>query len=425
MKKLSLSIFMLLFSVVLSAQQLDMEKLKAIKPRNIGPAGMSGRVTSIDVVLSDSKVIYAGTASGGLWRSTSGGTTWEPIFDEQNAASIGVVQVQQSNPSVIWVGTGEGNPRNSQSMGRGVFKSIDGGKSWKNMGLSGTKTIHRLIIDPTNPEIVYVGAHGDAWSDTEDRGVFKTTDGGKTWKKILFANNRTGVADMIMDPSNPNKLIVAMWEYRRWPWFFKSGGEGSGLHVTFDGGETWKKISSEDGILEGEIGRIGLAQATNKPNVVYALIESKKNALFRSEDGGLKWKKVNENNDIGDRPFYYADIYVDPSNEQRVYTLYSRVAMSEDGGKSFRVILPYSGVHPDHHAWWIHPTNPNFMIDGNDGGLNITYDGGVSWRFAENMPLAQFYHINVDNEYPYNVYGGMQDNGSWRGPAYVWQESGI
>ena len=425
MKKFSLSLFMLLLSIGLSAQQLDMDKLKAIKPRNIGPAGMSGRVTSIDVVLSDSKVIYAGTASGGLWRSTSGGTTWEPIFDDQNAASIGVVQVQQSNPSVIWVGTGEGNPRNSHNMGRGVFKSIDGGKTWKNMGLTTTRTIHRLIIDPTNPDVVYVGVHGDAWSDTEDRGVFKTTDGGKTWKKILFANNRTGVADMIMDPSNPNKLIVAMWEYRRWPWFFKSGGEGSGLHVTFDGGENWKKISSEDGIPEGELGRIGLAQATNKPNVVYALIESKKNALFRSEDGGLKWKKVNENNDIGDRPFYYADIYVDPSNEQRVYTLYSRVAMSEDGGKSFRVILPYSGVHPDHHAWWIHPTNPNFMIDGNDGGLNITYDGGVSWRFAENIPLAQFYHINADNEYPYNVYGGMQDNGSWRGPAYVWQESGI
>lgn len=427
MKKylLSMLCFLLLLSTAAFSQSIDMDKLKAIKPRNIGPAGMSGRVTAIDVVLSDTRVMYAGTASGGLWRSVSGGTTWEPIFDETDVASIGAVKVQQSNPSVIWVGTGEGNPRNSQNMGRGVFKSIDGGKTWKNMGLKDTKTIHRLIIDPTNPDVVYVGAHGNAWADSEERGVFKTTDGGKTWKKILYNNVRTGVGDMVMDPINPNKLIVAMYEYRRWPWFFKSGGEGSGLYITYDGGENWKKITSDDGLPEGELGRIGLAQATNKPNVVYALVESKKNALYRSENGGHTWRKINDNPDIGDRPFYYGEIYVDPTNEQRVYTLYSRVGMSEDGGKSFRVILPYWGVHPDHHAWWIHPTNPNFMIDGNDGGLNITYDGGVSWRFAENLPLAQFYHINVDNEWPYNVYGGMQDNGSWRGPAYVWHDSGI
>lgn len=425
-KSLVLVLCMLFLSTsAVFSQSIDMENLKGIKPRNIGPAGMSGRVTSIDVVLSDTKIMYAGTASGGLWKSTSGGTTWEPIFDKKNAASIGVVKVQQSNPSVIWVGTGEGNPRNSQSMGRGIFKSIDAGKTWTYMGLAETKTIHRLLIDPTNPDIVYVGAFGNAWADSEERGLYKTTDGGKTWKKILYANTRTGVGDMVMDPTNPNKLIVSLYEYRRWPWFFKSGGEGSGLHITYDGGENWKKITSEDGLPEGELGKIGLAMATNKPNVVYALVESKKNALYRSDDGGHKWRKINDNGDIGDRPFYYGDIYVDPSNEQRIYTLYSRVGMSEDGGKSFRVILPYWGVHPDHHAWWIHPTNPIFMIDGNDGGLNITYDGGVSWRFAENIPLAQFYHISVDNEWPYNVYGGMQDNGSWRGPAYVWQASGI
>ncbi|RDY61190.1 WD40/YVTN/BNR-like repeat-containing protein [Flagellimonas nanhaiensis] len=428
MKKL-LFLFAVTLLSGLNAQEFSMEMMQDMKPRNIGPAGMSGRVTAIDVVLSNPDVMYVGTASGGLWKSTSGGIKWEPIFDKEVTASIGAVAIQQSNPSVIWVGTGEGNPRNSLNGGYGIYKSLDGGKSWKSMGLEKTRHIHRVIIDPTNPDVVYVGAIGSPWGEHPERGVFKTTDGGKTWEKILFTNNKTGIADLVMDPTNPNKLIAAMWEHKRDPWFFKSGGAGSGLHITHDGGTTWKKITAEDGLPKGDLGRIGIAIARNKPNVVYALVEAKKNALYKSEDGGFKWEKVNDKNDIGNRPFYYSEIYVDPENENRVYSIYTYVNSSEDGGKNFTQLMPAyqvdNGVHPDHHAWWIHPENGQFMIDGNDGGLNITKDGGKTWRFIGNLPVAQFYHISIDNEYPYNVYGGMQDNGSWRGPAYVWRDQGI
>lgn len=428
MKKLS-TIAMLFCIALLSAQEFSMEMVKNMTPRNIGPGGMSGRVTAIDVVLNNPDVMYVGTASGGLWKSTSGGIKWDPIFDDEVTASIGAVEIQQSNPSVIWVGTGEGNPRNSLNGGYGVYKSLDGGKSWMAMGLEKTRHIHRIIVDPTNPDVVYVGAIGSPWGEHPERGVFKTTDGGKTWNKILFANNKTGVADLVMDPSNPNKLIAAMWEHKREPWFFNSGGEGSGLHITHDGGETWKKITEDDGFPKGELGRIGVAIAPSKPNIIYALVEAKKNALYKSEDGGFNWKKINDKNDIGNRPFYYSEIYVDPQNENRVYSVFTYVNVSEDGGKNFEQLMPAygvdNGIHPDHHAWWIHPEDGSFMIDGNDGGMNITKDGGKTWRFIGNLPVAQFYHINVDNEFPYNVYGGMQDNGSWRGPAYVWRSQGI
>ncbi len=406
-----------------------MDLVQDMKPRNIGPAGMSGRVTSIDVVHSNPDIMYVGTASGGLWKSTSGGIKWEPVFDKEVTASIGAVAVQQSNPSVVWVGTGEGNPRNSLNGGYGIYKSLDGGKTWKSMGLEKTRHIHRVIIDPTNPDVVYAGAIGSPWGVHPERGVYKTTDGGKTWDKILFINNKTGVADLVMDPTNPNKLIAAMWEHKRDPWFFKSGGVGSGLYITHDGGINWKKLTDEDGLPKGELGRIGVTIAKNKPNIVYALVEAKKNALYKSEDGGFKWKKINDKNDIGNRPFYYSEIYTDPQNENRVYSIFTYVNVSEDGGRNFKQLMPAyqvnNGVHPDHHAWWIHPENGQFMIDGNDGGLNITKDGGKTWRFIGNLPVAQFYHINIDNEYPYNVYGGMQDNGSWRGPAYVWRAQGI
>ncbi len=418
-----------LASISLVAQDISLDILKNMKPRNIGPGGMSGRVTAIDVVHKNPDVMYVGTASGGLWKSQSGGITWKPVFDNQVTASIGAVAIQQSNPSVIWVGTGEGNPRNSLNGGYGIFKSLDGGKSWISMGLEKTRHIHRVVIDPTNPDIVYAGAIGSPWGEHPERGVFKTTDGGKTWNKILFANNKTGVADLVMDPTNPNKLIAAMWEHKREPWFFNSGGEGSGLHITHDGGETWKKITEKEGFPKGELGRIGVAIAPNKPNIVYALVEAKKNALYKSEDGGFNWKKINDKSDIGNRPFYYSEIYVDPQNENRVYSVFTYVNVSEDGGKNFEQLMPAygvdNGVHPDHHAWWIHPTDGSFMIDGNDGGMNITKDGGKTWRFIGNLPVAQFYHINVDNDIPYNIYGGMQDNGSWRGPAYIWRDQGI
>ena len=410
------------------AQKLDMEKLKGMPARSIGPAAMSGRITAIDVVANDRDVMYVGSASGGLWKSTSGGVNWEPVFDKEAAMSIGAVAIQQSNPSVVWVGTGEGNPRNSLNGGYGIFKSLDGGKSWKLMGLEKTRNIYRIVIDPQDPNTVYVGAIGSPWGEHPERGVFKTTDGGQTWEKILYVNERTGCAELVMDPTNPNKLFAAMWEHRRWPWVFKSGGPGSGLYVTYDGGKTWDKRTDKDGLPSGDLGRIGIAISA-KPEIVYALVESKKNGLYKSEDGGFKWKMVNEDMDqIGDRPFYYGEIHADPKNENRLYTIFSVVNVSEDGGKSFHPLLSYSfdgGIHPDHHAWWIHPDDPSFMMDGNDGGLNITHDMGKHWRFVENIPVGQFYHINVDMAQPYNVYGGMQDNGSWVGPAYVWRFGGI
>jgi photosystem II stability/assembly factor-like uncharacterized protein len=428
--KTALKLLFVLISIIGYSQELSMDLIKNMTPRNIGPGGMSGRVTAIDVVISNPDIIYAGTASGGLWKSISGGITWDPIFDNEVTSSIGAVAIQQSNPDVIWVGTGEGNPRNSLNGGYGIFKSLDGGKTWTSMGLEQTRHIHRVIIDPTNPNVVYVGAIGSPWGEHTERGVYKTTDGGETWNKILYANTKTGVADLVMDPKNPNKLMAALWEHKRDPWFFNSGGEGSGVYITYDGGKNWKKITSEDGFPDGDLGRIGLAIAPNKTNIVYALIEAKKNGLYKSMDGGMKWEKVNENmNEIGNRPFYYADLYVDSQNENRLYSIFTYVNVSEDGGKSFELLMPAygvsNGIHPDHHAWWIHPENGNFMIDGNDGGLNITKDGGNSWRFIGNLPVAQFYHISVDNEIPYNVYGGMQDNGSWRGPAYVWRDQGI
>jgi len=429
MKRLLSFLILLVSAPFLFAQELDMKLIQDMKPRNIGPGGMSGRVTSIDVVHSNPDVMYVGTASGGVWKSTSGGIKWEPIFNKEVTASIGAVAIQQSNPSVIWVGTGEGNPRNSLNGGYGVYRSLDGGKNWTSMGLEQTRHIHRIIVDPTDPNTVYVGAIGSPWGEHSQRGVYKTTNGGESWEKILYVNDKTGVADLVMDPTNPNKLIAAMWEHKRDPWFFKSGGSGSGLYITHDGGKNWKKLTEKEGLPKGNLGRIGIAIANNKPNIVYALVEAKKNALYKSEDGGFKWKKVNDKAGIGNRPFYYSDIYVDPQNENRVFSVFTYVNVSQDGGKNFTQLMPAygvdNGVHPDHHAWWIHPKNGQFMIDGNDGGMNITKDGGKTWRFIGNIPVAQFYHINVDNEFPYNVYGGMQDNGSWRGPSYVWKAQGI
>ncbi len=428
MKSLFTLVFALLGSVVI-AQDFSMELAKDLKPRNIGPGGMSGRVTAIDAVYENPDIIYAGTASGGLWKSTSGGIKWDPIFDNEKTASIGAVAITQSNPDVIWVGTGEGNPRNSLNGGYGVYKSIDGGKSWKSMGLENTRHIHRILIDPTDANTVYVGAIGSPWGAHKERGVFKTTDGGKTWSHVLKTNLLSGTADLVMDPKNPNKLIAAMWEHKRDPWFFKSGGPGSGLYLSYDGGENWKKLGVDNGLPDSELGRIGLAISPSNPNRVYALVEAKKNALYRSDDGGEHFEKVNDKSEIGDRPFYYSDIRVDPTNENRLFSVFTYVNVSEDGGKSFKELMPAygvaNGVHPDHHALWIHPTDSSFMINGNDGGLNISRDGGKSWRFVENIPVAQFYHIAVDNEFPYNVYGGMQDNGSWRGPAYIWKAQGI
>jgi len=423
MKRYFSSLFV--FSIVVSmiAQPLDMELLKGMKARSIGPGGMSGRVTAIDVEHRNDAVFYIGTASGGLWKTENGGINFKALFDKEEVSSIGALDINPSNEDVIWAGTGEGNPRNSLNGGYGIYKSLDGGKNWTLMGLENTRHIHRIIVHPSKPDVVYVGAIGSPWGPHPERGVYKTTDGGRSWKHILYVNDFSGVADMVIDPHNPDKLFVAMWEHQRWPWFFKSGGKGSGLHMTVDGGENWKQLTEKEGLPKGELGRIGLAIARGNSKYVYALIESKKNAIYRSDDGGYSWEKRGDKN-MGNRPFYYSEIYVDPSNENRVYTLFSPVNVSEDGGKSFSTLLGQK-IHVDHHAWWIHPENPSFMIDGNDGGMAITYDRGKSWRHVSNLPVSQFYHIRTDMELPYNVYGGMQDNGSWVGPGYLWSGGGI
>ncbi len=430
MKNLNLRIqfsLYFIFTLFLSAsyaQSLSIEQINGLKARSIGPAGMSGRVTAIDVINDQPDNIFIGSASGGVWKSDNGGVTWKPIFEHQDLASIGSLTIDQNTPDVIWVGTGEGNPRNSQSSGNGIYKSMDGGKTWTNMGLRKSRNIYRILIDPRDSKVIYAGVQGSAWGPSEERGVFKTIDGGKNWKKILYLNDRTGVGEMIMDPSNPNKLFVSMWQFEREAWFFKSGGKGSGLYVTHDSGEHFERLNEKNGLPKGELGRIGLGISPNNPKVVYALVESKHNALYRSNDGGIKFKMVADKN-IGGRPFYYADIHVDPENENRIYNLYSLVDVSDDGGRTFRTMMPYAKAHPDHHAWYMNPKDGSFIIDGNDGGLNISRDRGKTWRFVRNLPLAQFYHINYDMDKPYHVYGGMQDNGSWRGPSQVYNVQGI
>jgi len=418
-----LSIF--IWSLSLLAQERnELDLFKNMSMRSIGPAVTSGRVTAIDVQLTNPNNIIIGTASGGVWKSENGGINWQPIFDDQPVCGIGAIRIDPSNQDIIWAGTGEGNPRNSQTSGKGIYKSLDGGNNWQLFGLEETKTIHRICVNPQNGTEVFVGALGSAWGPNKDRGIFKTSNGGDTWEKILFVNDTTGCADLVMDPRNPNKLFAAMYHYQRKPWFFKSGGTGSGLHMSINGGKEWKKLTSKDGLPEGELGRIGIAIAPSNSKIVYALIEAEKTGLYKSTDGGYKWQLITGET-VDDRPFYYHEIYVDPKNENHLIYLHSVVSESIDGGKTWKTILPYYGVHPDHHAFWWSTDNSDYMIEGNDGGLNISRDGGQNWQFAANLPLGQFYHINYDMEIPYNVYGGMQDNGSWRGPSYVWHQEGI
>lgn len=414
----------LVLTAVPCAAQVDPGLLAGMRARSIGPAGMSGRVAAVVAAPSDPAVVYVGAATGGVWRSTNGGLTFEPIFDDQPVAAIGALAVHPTDPEVLWVGTGEGNVRNSVSVGNGIYRTRDGGRTWEHLGLEATERIHRILLHPSDPGTAYVAALGREWGENPERGVFRTRDGGRTWERVLYVDERTGTADLVMDPTNPDKLFAAMWEYRRWPWFFKSGGPGSGLHVTRDGGDTWVRLTPEDGLPEGELGRIGLGIARSDPRIVYAFVEAAENALYRSDDGGLTWEKAGSGDNVGNRPFYYADLRVDPERPGRVYSLWSVVSVSDDGGRTFERLVGWD-VHPDHHAMWINPRDARHIILGNDGGVAISHDRGVTWRFVRNLPLAQYYHIRVDLERPYNVYGGMQDNGSWKGPSTVLENGGI
>ena len=422
---LVLSALALLAPLTTASGAIDPGLLAGMKARSIGPAGMSGRIAAIEGVEAHPDIAYVGAASGGVWKTVDGGDTWAPIFDDQPVASIGAIAVFQANPDIVWVGTGEGNPRNSVSVGNGIYRSLDAGKTWTRLGLENSERIHRIVLHPTNPDIAWVAVLGKAWADSPERGVYRTVDGGKTWTRVLFADERTGANDVVIDPRNPNKLLASLWTYRRWPWFFKSGGPGSSLHISWDGGETWKKLTPEDGLPGGDLGRIGLGISRSNPDIVYAMVEAKKSALLRSEDGGRTWKTVDDRYDVDPRPFYFGDVRVDPALPDRVYALDFDVRVSTDGGRHFEKLIDGGVIHGDFHALWIDPHDPDHLIVGGDGGLGISHDRGKTARFVSNLPVGQFYHVAVDMQQPYNVYGGLQDNGSWRGPSAVWQGGGI
>lgn len=414
-----------------SRAAVNPDLLAGMSARTLGPAAVSGRIAAIDALQSNPNHIVVGAATGGIWISHNGGVTWTPVFDDQPVASIGAVAINQSNPDILWVGTGEGATRNSTSIGGGLYKSIDGGRTWKLSGLAHSERINRIALHPHNPDIVYVAALGTLWGENTERGIFKTTDGGKNWEKILYVDEKTGGTDVKVDPFNTDKIYASMWQHRRWPYFFKSGGPGSGMYISFDGGASWSHKTEDDGLPAGELGRITLAPSAAEPGRVYALVEAAKSALLRSTDGGQHWARVNEQFDIAVRPFYYTEVAADPENAERVYNVESQLRVSIDGGKTFAInpviacCDPSNTIHIDNHAFWINAHDPKHLIIGNDGGIAISHDRGATWRFVRNLPLAQFYHIAVDDDVPYNVYGGLQDNGSWRGPAEVWDSGGI
>lgn len=384
--------------------------------RHIGPALMSGRVTDVTGHPSKSDLFYVGAAGGGVWRSNDGGITFEPIFDE-HPQSIGCVELDPSQPDkVIWVGTGEIWTRNSVSVGKGLYKSSDGGKNWKLMGLEDSERISSIQINPENPDEIYVGVLGALWGDSEVRGVYKSTDGGENWKKILYTDATTGCSDLTMDPEDPNTLYASMWEFRRTAWSFNSGGYNSALYKSTDGGANWEKI--HNGFPEGKLGRIAVAVAPSSPNILYAVIESeedKDKGLYRSEDGGQSWKHLNNDFELTVRPFYFSRIVVSPHDPDMVCKAGLRGSISEDGGKTFRKIG--SGVHADVHDFWFDPNNPDKIFLGSDGGVYRSWDGGRGWEMVKDLPISQYYHVTVDMQEPFRVYGGLQDNGSWIGPS--------
>ncbi|PWA06316.1 WD40/YVTN/BNR-like repeat-containing protein [Flavobacterium laiguense] len=386
-----------------------------MKARHIGPALMSGRITDLEMHPTNNKIMYTATAGGGVWKSNDGGASFNPIFDE-HIQSIGCIAIDPSKPDQnIWVGTGETWTRNSVSMGDGIYKSTDGGQNWKNMGLPKSDRISSIIIDPKNSDIVWVGVLGALWGDSDERGIYKTTDGGTTWNKVFFVDNKTGCSDLIVDPKNTNIMYASFWEFRRSGWSFSSGGSNSALYKSIDGGKSWSKIHT--GFPVGKLGRIAIAVAPSNSNILYSVLETEKpelNGLYRSDDAGANWKHLNSDFGLVVRPFYFSRIVVDPRNPDIVVKGGLSGSISRDGGKTFKN-LGY--MHADIHDISFDNLDSNRMFCGTDGGVYRSWDGGSTMEMVSNIPVSQFYHVSIDDKEPYNVYGGLQDNGSWYGPT--------
>ncbi len=389
------------------------DSLNNVKFRNLGPSVGGGRVAAVVGVPGDRNTYYVGAAAGGVWKTTDGGDSWEAVFKDQPTASIGALALAPSNPNVVWVGTGEGNPRNDVVDGRGVFMSPDAGKSWQFMGLGDVGQISRIVIDPADPDVVFVAALGHVWAPNAERGVFRTADGGKTWHKVLFVNDTTGVSDLVMVPGNPRLLFAAMWQFVRHPWELVSGGAASGIYRSKDGGLTWERL--KDGLPTGLLGRIAVAVGPTNPSHVYALIETTQGMLWDSKDQGDHWSKVSDFHGLSARPFYFSLLHVSPVDDRKLFFSSYLLLRSDDGGKTTTPID--RGVHVDHHALWIDPQNPDRMIQGNDGGAYVTESGAKNWRYLNNLPIEQFYMVAADNNTPYMLCGGLQDNNAWCGPS--------
>jgi len=416
MKHFLLSVLLSCLSLAAFAQtKVSSSTYGAIEARSIGPAVMGGRITAIEGVNKTPKVLYVGTAGGGVWKSTTAGFTFEPVF-EKYPQSVGAIAIDQNKPETVWVGTGESNMRNSVSVGMGMYKSTDGGKNWNRIGLENSEHISKIVLNPNDGNVAYVAVPGKLWSDSPDRGLYKTSDGGKTWEKILYTDEKTGCADIIMDPRNPDVLLASMWQFRRTPYSFTSGGPGSALYKSTDGGKNWRKITN--GLPEGTFGRIALALAPGAPDNMLAIVESEKTSLLISSDAGESWKYQSANPNVTARPFYFSTLVVDPKDPKRVYRPAFSLSISTDGGYSFSEASNAGGwVHSDHHALWINPNATNHLYLGTDGGVYMSLDQGVTWTHLNTLPVSQFYHVQADEQSPYYVYGGLQDNGSWKGPS--------
>src|SRR2546428_4853897 len=417
-----ISLFIIFLASSIFAQQplkFDAATVSGLPARNIGSATMSGRIAALGAVVRNGRLtMFVGSASGGVWKSVNGGTTFKPVFDRQDVQSIGAVAIDPSNPEIVWVGTGESWVRNSVSVGDGVYKSIDGGENWTNVGLKDSEHIAKILVDPKDSNTVYACGTGHLWDDNDERGVYKTSDGGKSWKKVLAGSNgSTGCGLIAMSLLAPKTIFASLWDFRRQGWTFRSGGPGSGLYVSTDGGEHWTDLNdtSSKGLPEKPWGRVAVAVALSKPNVVYANIESKKGALFRSDDGGKTWNREDASRFVIWRPFYFGNLTVDPKDENKVFKPDLFLLLSVNGGRSFSAVS--QAAHGDCHDVWIDPSNSNIVYAGDDGGLWRSEDGGTRWKHQINLPVSQFYHVSVDNDDPYHVYGGLQDNSSWVGDS--------